>query len=122
MKKFILFTIVLMSCSGNDSGKIRDSIPCIYTRHFEAQYSVGEDTLYITRLNEGNTYTVIRKSTYRRIKNKLIGESEQKVESWRVIYDYRDKNLYEQKRERLITPIPDSNKLMIGSSAYLKIK
>ena len=78
MKKLILFAIVLMSCSGNNSGKIRESIPGIYTRHFEAQYSMGDDTLYITQLNNGNTYTVIRKSTYHRIKNKMIGEPEEK--------------------------------------------
>ncbi|MDQ2753438.1 MAG: hypothetical protein M3R72_10495 [Bacteroidota bacterium] len=122
MKIIILFAIILMGCSGNESGNIRNSIPGVYTRHFEAQYSVGDDTLYIAQLNGGNTYTVIRKSTYRSIKNKVIDQPQQKIESWMVIYDYRDKSLYEQKRERMLTPLPDSNELLVGGSTYLKIK
>lgn len=122
MNRIVIFAIILMGCSSNESGTIRNFIPGVYTRHFEAQYSLGDDTLYITRLNGSNTYTVIRKSTYRRIKNKVVGEAEQKIESWTVIYDYRDKSLYEEKRERMLTPLPDSNELLVGGSAYFKMK
>lgn len=122
MNRIILFAILLIGCNSNESGKIRKSIPGVYTRHFDAQYSVGDDTLYITQLEGSNTYTIIHKSTYCRIKNRVVGQPEQKIESWTVVYDYRDRTLYEQKRERLLTPLPDSNKLLVGSSAYLKIK
>lgn len=122
MKSIILFAIIMIGCSGDESGKVRKSVPGVYTRHFEAQYSIGDDTLYITQLDGGNTYTVIRRSTFRRIKNKVVGQPEQKIESWTVIYDYKDKALYEQMRERVLTPLPDSNRLMVGSSAYVKIK
>ncbi len=122
MKSIILFAIIMIGCSGDESGKVRKSVPGVYTRHFEARYSMGDDTLYISQLDGGNTYTVTRRSTYRRIRNKVVDVPEQKIELWTVIYDYKDKVLYEQKRERMLTPLPDSNRLMVGTSAYVKIK
>ncbi len=122
MNRIFLLALLLTGCSSGDSSKIKQSVPGVYTRHFEAGYSRGDDTLYISRLDAGNTYRVIRKSTFRRIKNGRAGSPEQKAESWIVLYDADHKNLYEQKKERILTPLPDSNKLWVGNSTYLKIE
>ncbi|MBE7174253.1 MAG: hypothetical protein INR73_27010 [Williamsia sp.] len=122
MNRLFLLALILAGCSNGDNGKIRQSVPGVYIRHFEAAYSRGDDTLFISRMNGTNSYRVIRKSTFRRIKNKRWGEPEQKVESWVVLYDFENKNLYEQKRERRLTPLPDSNKLWVGTSSYSKIE
>ncbi len=122
MNKIFLLAMILTGCSNGDSSKIRQSVPGVYTRHFEAEYSKGDDTLYISPLGGTNGYRVIRKSTFRRLKKGRPGDPEQKVESWIVLYDANHKNLYEQKRERILTPHPDSNKLWVGNSSYSKIE
>lgn len=122
MNRIFLLTLIVMGCSSGDNGKIRQSVPGVYIRHFEAEYSTGDDTLFISKLGGDNGYRVIRKTTFRRIRNKRTGNPEQKVESWIVLYDASHKNLYEQKRERILTPLPDSNRLWIGNISYSKIE
>ncbi len=122
MNRLFLLAVILTGCGDRNSSKIRQSVPGVYTRHFEAASSTGDDTLYISRLGEDNGYRVIRKSTFRRVKNKRSGSPEQKVETWIVLYDASSNNLYEQRKERILTPLPDSNKLWVGNSSYLKIE
>lgn len=122
MNRLLFIVFILAGCGSGEEGKIRQSVPGVYIRHFDARYSKGDDTLFISRLNDGNTYRVIRKSAFSRVRNHLYTAPEQKVESWVVVYDYKNKNLYEQKRERLLVPLPDSNRLLVGNTAYLKIE
>ncbi len=122
MNKILLLILILTGCRNSDSIKTQRFVPGVYIRHFKADYSAGDDTLYISRLGTDNAYRVIRKSTFRRIKNKKSGSPEQKVESWIVRYDSDKKNLYEQKKERILMPLPDSNKLWVGNISYLKIE
>lgn len=118
---FAFVSFFLLSCKSK-SEDVKAFIPGIYIRHFEGLYSTGNDTLYITNTDNYNAYLIIRKSVFQRLQNNQLQQPERVVENWSAVYNPRDKILYEQKRERLLSFKPDSNKLFVGGSAYLKIK
>src|SRR4051812_30387986 len=121
MKFLIILLIVVTSCNSTGSN-IKEFIPGVYTRHFENLYSICKDTLIISKIDDVNACLIVRKATFQRIRNNQPLAPEQKTENWSAVYNPRDKILYEHKRERMLSFMPDSNKLLVGGSAYYKIK
>ena len=121
MRLLIILAIVVISCNSGNSD-IKAFIPGVYIRHFEGLYSKGEDTLIISKIDNVNSYFILRKTTFQKLRNNQLSAPEQTAENWSAVYNPRDKMLYEQKRERMLSFMPDSNKLFVGGSAYYKIK
>src|SRR3954466_14790267 len=107
MKLIIILAIVATSCNYTGSN-IKEFIPGVYTQHFEGLYSKGEDTLIISKIDGVNTYLIVHKSTFQRIRNNQLSAPEHTTENWSAVYNPRDKILYEQKWAKLLSFMPDS--------------
>lgn len=121
MKPMLILTIFFISCNSTGSN-IKEFIPGIYTQHLNGLYSKGEDTLIISKIDGVNSYLIVHKTTFQRIHNNQLSAPEQTTENWSAVYNPRDKILYEQKWARMLSFIPDSNKMYVGGSPYNKIK
>lgn len=121
MRLLIVLAITAISCNSGTSD-IKEFIPGVYIRHFEGLYSKGDDTLIISKIDGGNAYFILHRTTFQKLHNNQLLAPEQTTENWSAIYNPRDKILYEQKRERMLSFMPDSNKMFVGGSAFYKIK
>ena len=121
MRAVIILALRITSCNTNNASSVREFILGVYYRHFESLYSKRDDTLIISSLNNGGSYLIVHKSFFQKFHKNAFLAPQQSIENWSAVYDDRDKILYEQKRDRTLSFIPDSNKLLVGGSAYSKI-
>lgn len=120
-KLLIIVTLICMACSEKQA--LQDLIPGVYVRHIENEFSQGNDTLSISKMNDNtNAYAIIRNTTYQRVVNGKEKPPESKTEKWIALYDEKNKVLIEQKKGKIISFVPEKNKLLVGSNAYQKIK
>ncbi len=114
---------IFAGCKNFSAEKITDFIPGVYVKHIQGEYSEGYDTLQISKvIDDADSYTVIRNTTYQRMINGKIKPPEHKTEKWFTLYDEKSKVLVEQKKGKILSFIPEKNQLLVGSSAYEKIK
>jgi len=121
MRFLIILTIVAISCNSITSN-IKEFIPGVYIQHFEGLYSKGDDTLIISKIDGINAHLIVHNCTFQKIRDKQVLAPEHTTENWSAVYNPRDKILYEQKWARMLSFMPDSNKMFVGGSAYHKIK
>ncbi|MGI8949947.1 MAG: hypothetical protein ACR2FN_00030 [Chitinophagaceae bacterium] len=120
----ILCMLIIESCNNilqiDDS--IQSFIPGTYVKYLEGEYSIGHDTLIITKSGkQANTYIIDRHLSYQRIIEHKLRPAEYKTEQWIAIYNPNDKVLYEQKQGTIISFLPEKNMLLLGSSDYKKL-
>lgn len=111
--------IVFYSCSSQTDTK--DFIPGIYVREVKNEFSVGRDTLVISPFNT-NTFSIIHKGSYQRIKNGKLKPVERKYENWTATYDNNKQVLQEIKKGKVFLFDQSKNILFVGKSPYKKIK
>lgn len=111
MKKTFVLFLLFSACNkaNHFSG--------IYTRHVESEYSVGEDTLFISHVD--SHYTIERHTGYRNIKNGQPGKRQTKRQ-YSVLLDAGDNQWQDAKTGTFITV--NSNGLLLGTAVYQKIK
>ena len=78
-------------------------------------------SLTISHFN-GQTYTILHNTSYRRIINKTIQPVKYQSERWTALYDEQSKVLNEQKDGKVLSFLPRENKLLLGSGEYKKVK
>jgi len=122
MKKLsIIVMLICVSCSSKQG--VQDFFPGVYARRIQNEYSIGYDTLLVSKENENSkTYTILRTTNYQRI---IKGETKpvvRKTEKWIALYNEEKKILLEQKKGKIISFIPERKQLLVGSNAYQKIK
>ena len=115
---FSLACGVLFACN---SASLTSFIPGTYTRLVTNEFSVGADTLVIDG-QEGLTYTILHKGTYRRILQGRSLPSTAFLEKWSATYDANRGILIEQRKGKIISFDPSKNILLVGGSTYQKIK
>lgn len=122
MKKLsVIVMLICIACSSKQ--RVHDFIPGVYARHIQNEYSVGCDTLLISKENENTkTYTILRTTSYQRVIKGELKPVERKIEQWIALYNEEKKVLLEQKKGKIISFIPEKNQLLVGSNAYQKIK
>ncbi|CAN5396555.1 hypothetical protein BH10BAC2_BH10BAC2_46450 [soil metagenome] len=125
MKTLLLFAVIISTgCNGilENDDSIQSFIPGTYSSHLKGEYSIADDTLAISKVNDlGNTYAILRHISFQRIIENKIQSLEYKREKWIAIYDEKDKVLYEQKDGKIISFAPEKNMLLLGSSEYKKV-
>ena len=118
---YLLFVFVVFYSCDFKSSVIKDFIPGMYVKTFEAEFSKGVDTISIEPFSS-STYTIIRKATYQRIENGRLNPPERKVEKMTALYDEKDEVLKETKKGLIISYDPLRKTLLIGRGVYEKIK
>ena len=119
----ILLLKLLVGCEDSSNDDIRSFIPGVYVKQFEHEYSKAFDTLSIGVFDEKvNTYIIMKKAGFYRIKEGIIQPKEYSSQSWVGVYDESSKVLQELKTGVLFTFSPDRNSMLFGSAEYKKIK
>jgi hypothetical protein len=113
----LLFAATLIACN-ND--KTKDFIPGTYVNHAEGEYSAANDTLLIESQEE-NSFLIHRKVGFHTIRDGKPGKEQYEKEEWRATYNNENKTLTETSKGKVITPLPEANKLLVERSEYLKI-
>jgi hypothetical protein len=116
-----LFVISISSCGFTKDDNIRDFIPGVYAREFEAEFSKGSDTLTIEPFS-GSTYVIAHNATYQRIEGGKLKMPERKASSLTAVYSEKEEVLVENKKGLVISFDPSRNMLMFGRSVYKKIR
>lgn len=123
MKLITLAAIIclLSNCSDSKKDAIRSFIDGTYVMSYANEYSQGRDTLRIAALSkEGNNYSITRSVTYQRIRNGKKLPKERKQEQWLCIYKEGDKVLYEVRKGKVISFVPEKDMLLVGTTQYQK--
>jgi hypothetical protein len=121
MKPNLYLFILLYSCglpANNDAKKL---IPGTYTRHYTDEYTDSYDTIVI-RQNEDNTYTLTKKSNYKKLNDQsywIAGCDEKK---WLGTYDKGTGTLFLPSPGKNVFFDMKNRELWIGAEPYKKIK
>jgi hypothetical protein len=121
----ILLVGGLVACQPyfSDETKIKAFLPGTYVNIAEGEFSKAVDTLLIQKEGlDGNTYSIIRKVSFQRIKQGILQAKEYQSEHWIGIYDEKDKVLHETKRGRTLSYVPEESKLYLGNTEYEKVQ
>jgi hypothetical protein len=115
---FMFFSLFLWACK---KGAVE--IVGQYANESASAYSRAFDTLEITKEdNETNVFSVERRVSFQRIRNGKFLSKEYKLENWVALYDEKTNVLTDMKKGRMIECLPKKKKLLLGNTAYLKIK
>jgi hypothetical protein len=116
-----LSAIYINSCGFTNDNNIRDFIPGVYARQFEAEFSKGNDTLTIEPFS-GSTYAIGQNVSYQRIEDGKLTMPQRKVSRLTAVYSEKEEVLVENKKGLIISFDPSRNILMFGRSVYKKIR
>jgi hypothetical protein len=119
----VIACLVVAACkisAGKDA--IKSFIPGTYVMWTSDEISKVKDTLRIRKLAaEGNSYIIIRNTSYRRIVNKKMLRPERKSSKCIAIYDDQQKVMRETSMGKVFTFIPEKEVLLVGTTAFKKI-
>lgn len=118
---YLLFVFAVFYSCDFRSSAVKDLIPGVYVRNFEAKFSKGNDTISIEYFSS-STFTITRKTTYQRIDNGKLYPPQRRLEKMTALYDEKDEVLKETKKGLIISFDPSRKTLLIGKAVYDKIK
>jgi hypothetical protein len=119
----LIVCVVLAACSMT-AGKdvIKSFIPGTYVMAASDEISKVKDTLRISKLaEEGNSYIIIRNTSYRRIINKKILPTQHKSLKWIGLYDDQQKVMRETSTGKVFTFIPEKEVVLVGTAVFKKL-
>ena len=127
MKLIYFFTaaaFVLSGCNlSSKSNDAKETIPGIYIRQSEGEFSKAIDTLIISANNEeAGTYLIIRKTRFNRIVDGKLQPPEYKAEKMIADYNEKSQQLQDMKTGRLFSFNVKTNELLFGTETYQKIE
>jgi len=125
MKNFIfktmLWPISLLAACSNKSQTI-EFIPGTYVNQAKSQFSIANDTLLISPVeNTPNSYLIIRNTGFRRIEMGQMLPLEQKVRNFNGTWDEQQQTLQIMQNGSVIIFQPKQNRLLIQNSTYRKL-
>jgi len=112
MKNMIIFLLLLCGCAG------ASDITGVYTKHVESEYSIGEDTVFIKRLND-RSFLVERHTGFQRIADGKLSAKQQMVQ-YSTATPSGSNQLLDTKSGAILTFTTD--KLLLGTAEYIKIQ
>ncbi len=121
---FLATAFVLAGCNSlSKSNDAKESMPGIYTRQSEGEFSKAMDTLIISANNEkAGTYLIIRKTRFNRIVDGKLQPPEYKTEKMIAGYNEKNQQLQDMKTGRLFSFNVKTNELLFGTETYQKIE
>lgn len=118
---YLFFVFTLFYSCDFKSSSVKNFIPGVYVRSFEAEFSRGNDTVSIEPF-ASSTYAITRKTTYQRIENGKFYPPERKVEKMTALYDEKNEVLRETKKGLIVSFNPSGKTFLLGKAVYHKIK
>lgn len=116
------YSLALFACHSK-SDSIREFIPGRYVQYSENDMGRRHDTLHIERMStSGHNYRLTRTSSMQRWLDGKAFPWQYRQEVWTGIYDENKRVINETKRGRVISFVPERNILLMGTTAYKKIK
>jgi hypothetical protein len=127
MKAIYFFAVMPFIIAGcnllSKSADVRESMPGLYTRQSESEFSKAIDTLTITANDaKAGTYLIIRKTAFNRIVEGKMQPPEYKTEKMLAVYNEKSQQLQDMKTGRLFSFNVEKKELLFGTEAYKKIK
>jgi hypothetical protein len=127
MYKFIILFLLVgcLSACGTRStdDTVRQFIPGKYVRKIENEFSVANDTLYISVLSkQGNSYRIEKRTSFHRLAQSARVAPSAKSESWTAVYNESEKVLRETVKGKVLAFLPERNAMLLGTSEYQKIE
>jgi len=113
----IAIAVIVAACN---NGETASFILGIYVNAARSEFSIANDTLFIESAS-ATTYFIHRKTGYGLIKNGKPGKLHYETEEWQAVYDEASKVLIETRRGKVITPLPETGKLVVGKREYIKL-
>jgi hypothetical protein len=117
---------IIVFCACNITGEkntIKSFIPGTYVLDTENEYSKVLDTLSISKAGEqGNSYVIIRSTSFKRRGNKKAAAWEHKNIKWMGVYDEQEKVMREITTGKVFTFIPEKDMMLVGSTEFKKIE
>jgi len=114
--------LFFMSCRFADlSDVVREFMPGVYERVVDDSMGNGKIVLVVSH-RSGDGYTVERRSVLSRIRRGVELPVERDTTLWSAVYDAKHRILQEQRKGKVLLFVPEENRLLIGGTAYLKIK
>ncbi|MBN8880517.1 MAG: hypothetical protein J0I32_23440 [Sphingobacteriales bacterium] len=113
--------LLLVACASRTGQRLRVFIPGVYARAIDQEFAVGHDTLIIRHVQDNN-YEIIRRSTFRPIRNGRKLAPVYSREAMIGLFDECNQVIREQRKGKLLRFFPMGNKLLLGSSEYRKVK
>ena len=120
----MLYTAVILlaaACRWVQKDDTRAFMPGMYVRTIDHEFARGSDTLIIRQLKD-NTYEIIKRSGMAPVRNGKVLPFQHRHETWTGIYSEQDQVIHEQKKGKVLSFVPGENKLLVGASAYRKVK
>lgn len=117
----IVMAALLVSCGGAVHKDIREFIEGSYVGRFETEFAAGIDSVVLQQQGEDH-YAITKFSRFSRIKNGAWLPEERHEEKMAGIYDAEKQVINEMKKGKVIHFDPEKNIMLIGASAYQKIK
>ena len=125
MKKYLFpsaILLLLLACESSKSDEIRTFIPGTYARFSDHEMRKEYDTIRINVISEtGNNYSLIRSSSFQR---KMDGKEfpwEYTKEEWTAVYDESTRVLNETRKGKVLSFVPETNILLVGTTEYKKV-
>lgn len=112
MKNMLFILLLFAGCAS------APSIEGIYTKHVEGEYSIGEDTAYITS-SFNNLYTIDRHTGYQMIRDGVPTAKQIKLQHSTLVAV--GPNQWQDTKTGTILTVSEG-KLLLGSAVYQKIK
>lgn len=118
---FLLLSVLgFTACKSN--GNLQSFIPGTYVDDAKGEYSESWDTLIIGDFNKvKGSYSIVRKTGFRRLENGKLGRLEHDTERWMGIWDEESGSVQVPRNSKIISFYPDSGVLLLGTREFRKL-
>lgn len=121
-KYFLLLLGVLGLAACKGTRDLQSFIPGTYVDHAKGAYSESWDTLIIGDFNQvKGSYSIVRKTGFRRLENGKQGRLEYDAERWLGIWEEESESIQVPRNSRIISFYPDSGVLLLGTREFRKL-
>jgi len=117
----VVMAALLVTCSGALQKDVQEFIEGSYVRRFKTDFAAGIDSVVLQQQGEGH-YAITKYSRFSRIKDGAWLPEERHEEKMAGVYDAEKQVINEMKKGKVIHFDREKNMMLIGASAYQKIK
>jgi hypothetical protein len=114
----VILSIVLFGCKQSPTRELTG----FYVNKSQSDYSIAYDTLIVTDIIPGRSYSIEEHTGYHRIKNGELQKKQFKLEKWQATWDESKSLLSETEFGRQLFFKPANQSLVIKNAEFIKIK